>query len=261
MSPSNDYDRVQKLTSYKNIILAVSTIITLLLTLNEKYKLAERHQELRDYVIVFIGLNSILIILYVALNFRADYIFTKAEKLRRLQYLDNSFDTNFAGKKTENYFTQDNIEPGFYKLCSNCFENSFHTFNIVKQMQNNVYTKAGFVLLIFIFSASVGDKSIVRALIEAILPLSLVQDAIKISVIVTRLESILDNFRIFFSNIKNSSFSNKEPEAMRLVIDYETTLAWASLPLDSKVFLRLQKPLSEEWEILKNEYEIKNLTQ
>lgn len=227
-----------------------------MVTLNDKYHLSKNYADLGDYINLSIALNSILIILYVFSEIRANYIFNKAEKNRRLQYLDNSFGTNFAGVTLSNYFSQDRLNSGFHKLAVNCFENTFHTFNIVQLMQPKLYLKAGAVMIIFLFSATVGDKGIVRALIEAILPLALLQDAIKTSLFVNKLENLLESFKTFFSNLRGNSFVDKEPEVMKLVIDYETSLAWASLPLDSKLFFKEQTRLASEWNILKQSYQI-----
>lgn len=252
----SNYDRVADINLRKKRILYVSTTITLLLSINEKYKFTELHNGLIIYTQIIIAINSMLIASYLILDNRATYIFSRAERTRTLQYLDNSFDTNFAGRKVEAYFTQDKLNPGFYKLSVNCFENVFHTFSIAKEMQIRVYTKAFIVALVFIFSALVGDKGLVRSLIEAILPLVLLQDAIKLSFFISRLETLLDNFKLFFTNIKNTNFTDKEPEAMRYVIEYETTLAWAAMPIESKIFFSMKDQLADDWDLLKAEYQI-----
>lgn len=255
----SNYDRVTDINIRKKWILYASTIITLLLTVNEKYKFTESYPQLAVYSQLIIAINLMLIVGYLILDFRATYIFSRAERTRTLQYLDNSFDTNFAGRKVENYFSQDKLNPGFYKLAVNCFENVFHTVSIAREMQAKAYYKAVAVILVFVFSAAVGDKGIVRSLIEAILPLALLQDAIKLSFFISRLETLFDNFKAFFTNIRTGGFNDKEPEAMRYVIEYETTLAWASTPLESDLFLKLQDPLSIEWDKLKLEYNITTL--
>lgn len=252
----SNYERVNDINKRKKWILYASTIITLILSVNEKYKFCDEHKDLLIYAQLIIAINLMLIVSYLILDFRATYIFSRAERTRTLQYLDNSFDTNFAGKKIENYFSQDKLNAGFYKLSVNCFENVFHTFSIAREMQPKTYFKAILVVLVFVFSAAVGDKGIVRSLIEAILPLALLQDAIKLSFFISRLENLLDNFKSFFSNIRNTDFINKEPEAMRYVIEYETTLAWASTPTDSKIFFSMREKLAQEWNDLKIEYNI-----
>jgi hypothetical protein len=254
----SDYDRVATIGKWKGRVLGFSTLITLLLTLDEKYSLSTIHTSLKDYVPVIIGANVALVALYVWLDSRENFVFSKAERTRTLQYVDNSFDTNFAGKKLEGYFTQEKLTPGFYKFCVNCFENTFHTYNIAKEMQKWVYAKAVGVLLVFIFSALVGDKGVVRYLSEAILPLALLQSAIKLSIFVSRLDTLRETFASFFTSIKSSSFEAREPEALKNVITYETTLAWASIPTDSDIFFRMREQLASEWEELKLQYNIKN---
>jgi len=252
----SNYDRVNDINKRKNWLLYISTIITLLLSINEKQQFTSGVKAFDVYIQVVVALNLVLIVGYLIFDFRATYIFSRAERTRTLQYLDNSFDTNFAGRKVENYFSQDKLASGFYKLSVNCFENIFHTVSITREMQPKAYVKAVIVVLVFIFSAAVGDKGVVRSIIEAILPLALLQEAIKLSFFILRLENLLDNFKSFFTSIKTSHFVDKEPEAMRYVIEYETTLAWASTPLDTKVFLKLREQLASEWEILKKEYKI-----
>jgi hypothetical protein len=256
----SDYERVSQIGFWKNLVLILSTVLTLALTLDEKYKLSIVHESLKDYVELIIGINSIFVVLYIWFDIRENIIFSKAERGRTLQYVDNSFDTNFGGKKVEGYFTQDKLGPGFYKACVNCYENTYHTFAIAKEMQYGTYAKAVVVIIVLMFSATVGDKGIVRYLTEAILPLAAFQSALKLSFFVSRLDTLKETFANFFNSIKDSGFQNREPEALKNVVTYETTLAWASIPLDSKIFLKMREELAKEWEELKQQQHIKQET-
>lgn len=252
----SDYERVAQIGWWKNIVLISSTLLTLALTLDEKYKLSTIHESLKDYVTLVVGLNSIFVVLYIWFDIRENAVFSQAERGRTLQYVDNSFDTNFAGKKVDGYFTQEKLNPGFYKACVNCFENTFHTSSIAKEMLVGAYAKAIIVLLVLMFSATVGEKGIVRYLTEAILPLAVFQSALKLSSFVSRLEQLKETFATFFTSIKDSSFHDREPEALKNVVTYETTLAWASIPLDSKIFFKMREQLAADWEELKKQYHI-----
>ena len=254
----SDYDRVEVVSRWKNRVIIGSTIVTLGLTLDEKYKLSALHTVLRDYVTVIVGLNVMLIVLYVGLDFRENQLFSEAERKRTLQYIDNSFDTNFGGKKLEGYFTQEKLDHGFYKFSVNCYENTFHSYNIVKDMQAWVYGRAAAVLLVFVFSAAVGEKSIVRYLSEAVLPLALVQSAVKLAFLMFRLNSLQETFAAFFTSVRDGGFEKREPEAVKNIITYETTLAWASTPLDSAIFNKRKDELAQQWEELKTQLHIKN---
>ncbi len=252
----SNYDRVTEINNRKMNVLYLSTVITLLLTINGQYNLLLPNDSFEVYLNLIVAINLILIAGYFFLDQRALFIYSRAERTRMLQYLDNSFDTNFAGKKVDDYFTQDKLNPGFYKLAVNCFENVYHTSHTTREMQFKVYTKAVLVFIIFIFSAAVGDKGIIRTLIETILPFTLIHEAYRLSSFITRLETLNDNFKTFFTSIRASNFDKREPEAMRYVIEYETTLSWASMPLDSSIFVRDQDELSKGWDELKAEYQI-----
>src|ERR1700757_3490032 len=113
---SISYDTVERINNYATIILYTSTFLSIVISLLGYFNLI---LGLKNTLIV---LNSFFICLYVYLDNRANYIFTKAEMKRRLDWLDNSFGTNFSGKKSQNYFTNEHISPGLYKLAVNCFE-------------------------------------------------------------------------------------------------------------------------------------------
>lgn len=254
----SDYDQVEVVSTWKNWVIIVSTVMTLALTLDEKYQLSALHKVLHDYITVVVAFNVMLIVAYVGLDFWENRLFLYAERKRTLQYIDNSFDTNFGGKKLEGYFTQEKLDHGFYKFSVNCYENTFHSYNIVKEMQGWVYGRAALVFLVFVFSAAVGEKSIVRYLSEAVLPLALVQSAIKLAFLMFRLNSLQETFAAFFTSIRDGGFERREPEAVKNIITYETTLAWASTPLSSKIFNKRKDELARQWEELKEQLHIKN---
>ena len=253
----SDHDRARDIGEWKTWVLYASTLVTFCLTLNEKYKLSETHKELKDYVDVAIGFNALFIIFYIVLELREGYLFARAERDRVFRYIDNSFHTAFAEKTIDNYFSQDYLNPGFYKLCVNCFENTFFTYNVAKQMQVGIYIKALFIVGVFMFSASVGDKGMARYIIESILPLVFVQSALKLSLFVSNLDNLRESFASFFTSIKDSDFSKKEPEALKNVITYEKILASSSIQTDSKIFSKLNPSLTKEWEEMKIKYNIK----
>jgi hypothetical protein len=67
-----------------------------------------------------------------------------------------------------------------------------------------------------------------------------------------------DRFKLLFNDLMKFGFDNKTAEALRDIIEYETALSWASIPLNSKIFKKNQKRLTDEWEELKQEYQVKS---
>lgn len=102
------YNRVTDIGRRKEKILYLSTFHTLLLTLDEKCHFSDMDGILKDYVDVLIGTNAGLVVNNIFSEIRENYIFLKAGINRALEYVDNSFDTNFGDKNMENYFTQEN---------------------------------------------------------------------------------------------------------------------------------------------------------
>lgn len=246
------YERVTRLNNSAEIILYISTALSILISALGYLNL------FADFKNTLIALNIILICFYAFYDNRSQYIFTKAEMKRRLDYLDNSFDTNFSGKKSQNYFTNENLSPGLHKMATNSFENCFHTQFIVSKMYSKSLWQTIIILILFIISAAVGNKEVVRMFFELALPLILIQKLIKISFFTSRLESILDGFKHLFNDLRTTGFDNKTAEALKHVLDYETALSWASTPTSFKVFLKYKDQLAVDWEELKKEYQVSN---
>ena len=197
-----------------------------------------------------------MVCIVVYLDNRANYIFTKAEMKRRLDWLDNSFQTNFSGKKSQNYFTNEHLAPGLYRLAVNCFENSFHTQYIISKMLPAIILQTIIIVLAFIISAFLGNSGIIRLFFELALPAILIQRLIKAIFFSSRIADVHDRFKCLFNDLLQHDFESKTAEALRDILEYETTLSWASTPLDSQIFFQYQDDLADEWNLLKREYQI-----
>jgi hypothetical protein len=247
---SVSYATVEKLNKYATILLYVSTALSVAVSLLGYFNL------IPDLKNTLIGVNILLICLYVYLDHRANYIFTKAEMKRRLDWLDNSFGTNFSGKKSKNYFTNEHLSPGLYKLAVNCFENSFHTQSNISKMLPGIITQTIIIVLLFICSAYIGNREIVRLFFELSLPAILIQKLIKAIYFSSRMADVQERFRLLFNDLMKNGFENKTAEALRDILEYETALSWASTPVSSKLFYKHQDQWAAEWEELKQEYQI-----
>ena len=254
------YKRLDLYDVWKDRILYASTFITFILNLNERFHFLECYGYNKSYSDIIIGLNAVLVAIYIGLEIALNTTFQKAEASRIVRYIDNSFNTNFSAAAVPQlgYFSQDYISPGLYKMCVNCFENSLFSLSIAKEMELRRYVKAGIVSLLFLYTATVGDSGTVRYLTDAILPLSLIQDAIKFYLYIARLEKVHDGFASFFQSIKGKpkEFEKRHAEALKLITSYETTLAWSLIKLDSKIYRRLNPSLSQDWDKLKQQYQI-----
>ena len=246
-----NYNTVNSLSRYASLLLYSSTLISIGISMLGRYQLSP---DLKD---VLIPLNIFLICMYAFFDQRALYIFTQAEMQRRVDWLDNSFGTNFSGKKSTGYYTNENLDTGLKKLAVNCFENSHHTHFIVSKMTPWAIGETIIIVAIFILSAILGDREIVRLFFELALPAFLINKLVKTLFYKSKIGQVYDRFKTLFNDLKSSELSqNKIAEGLRGIIEYETTLAWASIPLESKIFHRHKEELADDWIELKKHYQI-----
>ncbi len=245
------FNQVERIGSINNYILIASTaIVASTIFFEEAIKTS---RQLNDGLNAF---NSLLIVMYIILEIIGSFLLHRAEAKRRLDFIDNSFDTSYSGTKSENYFTNGNLSPNFYKMAVNCFENTFFTSNISRRMLFPLFVKNLIIIAIFVMAAALGEKRIVVNLLQMALPILLLQQLVKLSLYVYSTELQLANFKELFNDLKSESHEKRIPEMLRNVIYYESNISWASILLSKNLFKKLNPDLSQEWSRLKDEYKI-----
>lgn len=207
-----------------------------------------------------VAFNCLLIAAYAVLEFAAGYRLSNAERDRRLDFLDNAFGTRYAGQTSIGYFTNQDLRPGIYKCLVNCFENSCHTLAIVQAMLPREVFKSALVAAVFVFTAALGERELIRLAFELPLAAVILQDAIKLFLFKNRLEHNQELMRILFNDMRGKPFDeNRLAAAMRDILGYETIISWASIKLDSKLFDKHWASLAQNWELIKTEYDVRSL--
>lgn len=247
---AKSYKVIETWNGYADLLLYGSTVLSLVIT----FLGVELGEAIKT---VLITLNCILIVAYVCIDNWCSFSFAKTEMTRRVDWLDNSFNTNYSGQRSQGYFTNENVSPGLYKLAVNSFENSHHTHFIISKMITGIFLKTIFIAVLFIVSFFYGDRELLRLLFELPLPVILCQKFFKALIYQSRIEHVQDRFKTLFNDLANADFDKYTAGALRGVIDYEATLSWASIPLRGKLFFKYKDQLAEEWEQLKVNYGIK----
>lgn len=245
------FDQVRKWRNFNDGILIATSTIAILTTILEN---EQSGSEINDGLN---ALNSILIAFYIAGDIASSYFLFRAESKRRLDFIDNSFDTSLSGRKSEGYFTNSDLSPGLYKMAVNGFENVLFSYNISQRMLPRVLIKNLAVIVIFILAAALGEKEIVILIFQLSLPVVLFQQLIRLWVYYLNAEKVLEEFQSLFQDLKSNSIESKSAQILRNIIHYESNISWGSVLLSSRVFTRLNPTLSSEWETLKQEYKIR----
>lgn len=236
------YDWLKYTAMISTGLLYSSTIVSLLILAIEIFKFEDIN--LTDYLNRSLAFMSIV---YFITEFCQSCIFHKAESLRNLDFIDNSFNSKFAQKNSSGYYSNDEVEAGILKMGINNFENTFFTKSITAKMFNKELKKMIFVVLLILVCVLTSPKIII-VIFQLALPLSIIQQAIKLYIFHCKVESIFYNYKEIFSKTNQDNIS---PNIIKNVVNYEKILSWAGIPLDSEIFNKMNDELSEQWTDIK----------
>ncbi len=244
----NRFDGFSTLKTSSAITLLISTGLSLAI------RFLDPNGLLKDKYIIII--NALLVIIYIILEIIANYIFSQTQIAKRLDNVDNAFGSNYTGGKSQNYFSNDELSHGIYKLGVNCFENCFFTANITKKMQVKSIIIIALVAISFLTTSFLGYAKSSLLLVQLILPFAWIQDFIKLRIFINRNQRILDNFKEMFNDIKETNSDTSDAKIIRNILDYETNVSWSTINVSSRIYNKVNEDLSKDWEKLKQDYNI-----
>lgn len=247
------FEQSKTFSKYAEITLWISTILLVI-----AFALEKIYPNWANIAELITNINCFFIIAFAVLSFISETIFYQASIQRREDFIDNSFETTIAENRSEEYYTNDNIASGIYKMAVNGFENSLFTYNIANKMTSSLWLKnILFAILILTFSVF-GYNSAFTLIVQLTLPILLLQQAIKHTLFVYRIKRVLENNRRLFNDLKHYSDSkHKKPDIILNILDYETTLTYGAILLSSKIYDELNPSISAKWIKMKQEYNIK----
>jgi hypothetical protein len=249
------YDKAKLINRYSIIVLYISTFLTLIIFLLKNFT-----EHLEVFIDLAIKVNCILVVGYIISNLVKDYILFIGRRKKRLDLIDNSFNTTITSDQSIGYFSNDNIKPGFYKLAVNSFENTFFSLNISRSMLLKTVVINSLIFLIFLFSAIFGLNNIVVLIIQISLPAIMLKDIIRLVLYISFLEITFSKYCALFNDLKDKKdfWTDKYPEMISNIMEYESILSWANILLSEKKYNELNIALSTKWEEIKKKYKISN---
>lgn len=206
---------------------------------------------------IFNPLYFIIIIAYYILNvYTETFLYPATARKRRKGFIDNSLGSKFLEKSVKGYYTNDSLETGPYKMIVNCGENCYFTMNIAKKMIPQILIKNVLCAMLFIFFAYLGvkDNLVAIPVLQILLSSLFMTELVHHINFIAKLNQLFERFKEEFSKEPNGD--DVLQKAVLLFLDYETTLAYNKAPLSDSVYNQLNQKLSEEWEEIKQRYEI-----
>jgi len=205
-------------------------------------------------------INLILIILLYTIDIVANtFLQPSVSRYRQINFLDNSLGTKLLGDKSTNYFDNENIKYGIYKLLVNNFENCFFTYSIAKEMRFSLVLKNVIFSILLITTAYFGfiNSSISLPAVQIILSSLFVTELIHHLNFVSKLKSLLEKYKEIFTQLYEKPYlKNDIKDPIRLLMEYETILSYNKSELSDKVYEKLREQLTNKWLKMKKFYNI-----
>ncbi|RYY89473.1 MAG: hypothetical protein EOO15_06045 [Chitinophagaceae bacterium] len=209
---------------------------------------------LSNKVFLLTLLNSFLSVFalgYFVLDIFQNYYFQKAEETRRKDLIDNGFGTQLANANSAEYYSNDTYSYGIKKLGINCFENAYYSKEISKRMFAPALQRSIVIIVLFLVVVFSTSTNFLNSILQIALPFTILQKTIKLKLYNHRLCEVFEGFKNVFSNIPAQ---NQEPLVIFYMMKYETTLAWASISLDSKIWEKNDAQFEQDWTAIKARY-------
>ncbi|WP_025141528.1 hypothetical protein [Pedobacter jeongneungensis] len=245
-----NFEQVKTIDKYLNWFLYLILILgVIVLTLSQVFQVGEKesYSENLNYVI---GIFSLF---YFIGDLLKKFLLQLAEQRRRKDFIDNSLNTNLADSRSEGYYSNEEFEPGVYKMGINCFENSFFSMTISGKMIKSLLIKSLLIILLFTLLVMVTDKITVATFLQFALPYTIFQQTIVVIIYYFQVQSIFNYFKLLFSSAQQEK---RNLLLIHNVINYESTISWAGIILDDKLFKNLNEMLSAKWEEIKVDHGI-----
>lgn len=249
-----DYELLSKFRKWQTIglwIIGVFSIVLPFLNTFSYNVIIHIINDVANFLYFFILISYYILDLYTE-----TFLYPATASKRRKGFIDNSLGSKFLEKATQNYYSNDEINVGPYKMLVNCCENCYFTFNIAKAMLPIIVLKNIFFSIVALAIAYFGinNNLIAIPVLQILLSSLFITELVHHINFVVKLNQLFEKFLDAFVNIKDNSLFLQQ--AVLLYVEYETVLAYNKAPLSDKVYNKLNQKLTKEWEEIKERYEI-----
>jgi len=206
---------------------------------------------LQDYL----GVVSIIVL--AVLEWISNDYKTGAESLRRRDFMDNSFGTNFVHDSSDEYYDNDEVKTGIKKTMINLMENIYFSKNISEEMYRKKLAKNIIAIFIITSVSTYGffNNLIAIPMLQIFLSRYFILDLINIYRFKNKLDASFNSLKTVSSNLKrNTQLNRHEVQFLNTLIEYEVLITDSNIKLDSKIFNQLNAELTNSWNETKKKY-------
>lgn len=198
-----------------------------------------------NYIWFWLQLLLVILFLGVSLTHDCHYRY-EADKERRNAKVEDAFDIDFTEYKTAGYYNN-NVPPSLCRYVMDSFESVLFTKSIVGKMLPRELFKAFIVGIIFLLSLRIADNNLLLLILEIVTSAYLFQGIIMTIFFYSKVKAI-------YLNLYQLLITEKTIQREQLILafsaaqEYEVCKAYFKVAPDSKLFIKLNPELSEQWE-------------
>ena len=217
----------------------------------------EKHPNLKEALDI---VNIVSISLFFVLEIIIEYImFPLSEQKRRDDFIDNSLGSKFSPSNSVDYYDNEELQAGLYKVATNLFENTFFTYSLIKELTiRKIIIPAAILLAVFVFAYYGFQKDPVSlTILQVLFSANVLGNLIKHLILLNRLAVIQDNWVTLFQNQEfKFKVNDFRAQVFRNWLQYETLLSRMQPDIPGGLFIRKNSSLTEEWVKIKTKYKI-----
>lgn len=250
------FNKANRWSLFRKIVFIGSLLISVILTfISTAYKQVGLNFVNNGVLIVS------LVLLFIAENKEDEYR-SEADKIRRKELIGNSFGKFYNNEPSIEYYNNDEIETGLYKLIFNLSESCFWSLEVSSRMKDKEFIKTLIIGIILVIIAiyGFGNSLIAIPVLQIFLSKDVISRYITIKNYNNELNIIFEDIKsLFIDNPdKNTVMTNKEHKIIDILLRYECNIASSKIKLESKLFSsKLRKYKLQHLEVEKKWNEIK----
>jgi len=257
-SPHTDiYNIKNKLENFNKLIFWSAFFLSMFSIIFKQYF---QENELIDIINIF---NIIALCIFFIIDILNEFILLPlADSKRRDDFIDNSLGSKFSIKNSIDYYDNQEIEGGFYKVAVNQFENCFFTYSLIKIATISKIIVPTIMLIVISIIAYYGFSQVpfTLTILQSFLSANILGNLIKHLILLNRLSSIQDSWLQLFQNENfKTETSEYQTYILRYWLQYETLHSKINANISNSMFDKNNSKLTSDWNDLKIKYDINGI--
>jgi hypothetical protein len=245
------YKTIEKLNSTTSTLFWVNAALSIVVFFVDNYSTAKT-------VLLFVFTITTLAYFLID-NYLSIFKIPKVEDKRRVHLLTNSFNVPLDNERTNKYYNNE-LEPSLLKLGANIFENSLFAERVTHEMAKRERIKVILFIAVFVVAILLRTTEIelISILAQTLFASTLVTSYLRLEVLHHKNKAIYDCLHDIFL-FHNQPTENDEKLSAKLLdcfVKYESAKAYSGVKQDTKIFLKINPEVTQEWEEIKRNLNI-----